>query len=92
MSSVPKRYPATPVSYLQARRNRHENRKPRPRLESHQKNMFLTCVTDIEAFFKHTDARMEHCGAMLLTSTTVEVRRSAHADSLVEVEAAAITD
>jgi enamine deaminase RidA (YjgF/YER057c/UK114 family) len=54
--------------------------------------MFLTCVTEIEAFFKHTDARMECCDAVLPTSTTVEVRRSAHADSLVEVEAVAITD
>ena len=54
--------------------------------------MFLTCVTDIKAFFKHPDARMEYCGAVLHTSTTVEVRRSAHADSLVEVEAVAITD
>ena len=42
-----------------------------------------TYVTDIEEFFKHTDVRMEYFGA-LPTSTTVEVRRLAHPDLLVE--------
>jgi enamine deaminase RidA (YjgF/YER057c/UK114 family) len=51
-----------------------------------------TYVTDIEEFFKHIDVRMEYFGAALPTSTTVEVRRLAHADFLVEVEAVAITD
>jgi enamine deaminase RidA (YjgF/YER057c/UK114 family) len=51
-----------------------------------------TYVTDIEAFFKHVDVRMEYFGAALPTSTTVEVRRLAHPDFLVEVEAMAITD
>ena len=51
-----------------------------------------TYVTDIEEFFKHVDVRMEYFGAALPTSTTVEVRRLAHPDFLVEVEALAITD
>jgi hypothetical protein len=69
-----------------------EDRNPRPRLASREKNMFLTYVMDIEAFFKHTEARMEYCVVVLPASATVEVRRSVHADSLVEVEAVAITD
>jgi 2-iminobutanoate/2-iminopropanoate deaminase len=51
-----------------------------------------TYVTDIEEFFKHVDVRMEYFGAALPTSTTVEVRRLAHPDLLVEVEALAVTD
>jgi 2-iminobutanoate/2-iminopropanoate deaminase len=51
-----------------------------------------TYVTDIEEFFKHVDVRMEYFSAALPTSTTVEVRRLAHLDFLVEVEALAITD
>jgi enamine deaminase RidA (YjgF/YER057c/UK114 family) len=50
-----------------------------------------TYVTDIEEYFKHVDVRMEYFRA-LPTSTTVEVRRLAHADFLVEVEAIAIVD
>ena len=50
-----------------------------------------TYVTDIEEFFKHVDVRMEYFGA-LPTSTTVEVRRLAHPDLLVEVEAIAVVD
>jgi enamine deaminase RidA (YjgF/YER057c/UK114 family) len=48
-----------------------------------------TYVTDIEEFFKHTDVRMEYFGG-LPTSTTVEVRRLAHPDLLVEVEVIAV--
>jgi 2-iminobutanoate/2-iminopropanoate deaminase len=51
-----------------------------------------TYVTDIEEFFKHIDVRMEYFGVALPTSTTVEIRRLAHPDFLVEVEAIAITD
>ena len=51
-----------------------------------------TFVTDIEEFFRHVDARMEYFGAALPTSTTVEVRRLAHPDFLVEIEAIAVTD
>ena len=48
-----------------------------------------TYVTDLEEFFKHTDVRMEYFGA-LPTSTTVEVRRLAHPDLLVEIEVIAM--
>ena len=51
-----------------------------------------TYVTDIEEFFKHVAVRMAYFGAALPTSTTVEVRRLAHPDFLVEIEALAITD
>jgi enamine deaminase RidA (YjgF/YER057c/UK114 family) len=50
-----------------------------------------TYVTDIDEFFKHVDVRMEYFGA-LPTSTTVEVRKLAHPDLLVEVEAIAVVD
>jgi len=50
-----------------------------------------TYVPDIDEFFKHVDVRMEYFGA-LPTSTTVEVRRLAHPDLLVEVEAIAVVD
>ena len=50
-----------------------------------------TYVTDIEEFFKHVDVRMQYFGAMP-TSTTVEVRRLAHPDLLVEVEVMAVVD
>jgi len=49
-----------------------------------------TFVTDIDEFFKHVDVRMEYFGAALPTSTTVEVRRLAHPDLLVEVEGIAV--
>ncbi|HKF68232.1 MAG TPA: RidA family protein [Vicinamibacterales bacterium] len=51
-----------------------------------------TFITDIDEFFRHADIRMEYFGPALPTSTTVEVRRLAHPDLLVEVEAIAITD
>ena len=50
-----------------------------------------TYVTDMEEYFKHVDIRMEYFKA-LPTSTTVEVRRLAHPDFLVEVEAIAVVD
>ena len=50
-----------------------------------------TYVTDIDEFFKHVDVRMEYFAA-LPTSTTVEVRRLAHPDLLVEVEVVAVVD
>jgi enamine deaminase RidA (YjgF/YER057c/UK114 family) len=50
-----------------------------------------TYVTDMDEFFKHTDVRAEYFGA-LPTSTTVEVRRLAHPDLLVEIEAIAVLD
>lgn len=51
-----------------------------------------TYVTDMEEFFKHVDIRMEYFGAALPTSTTVEVRKLAHPDFMVEVEAIAVVD
>jgi enamine deaminase RidA (YjgF/YER057c/UK114 family) len=50
-----------------------------------------TYVTDIEEFFRHTDVRMEYFGA-LPTSTTIEVRRLAHPDLMVEIEVVAVKD
>jgi enamine deaminase RidA (YjgF/YER057c/UK114 family) len=48
-----------------------------------------TYVTDIEAYFKHPDLRMEYLAHAMPTSTTVEVRRLAHPDLLVEIDAIA---
>jgi enamine deaminase RidA (YjgF/YER057c/UK114 family) len=50
-----------------------------------------TYVTDIEEYFRHVDVRMEYFGS-LPTSTTVEVRRLAHPDLLVEIEVTAVAD
>jgi 2-iminobutanoate/2-iminopropanoate deaminase len=49
-----------------------------------------TFTTDIDAYFRHVDARMDYCGDALSTSTTVEVRRLSHPDFLVEVEVMAV--
>ena len=49
-----------------------------------------TYVTDMDEYFKHVDVRMEYFGPALPTSTTVEVRRLAHPDFLVEVEVVAM--
>jgi enamine deaminase RidA (YjgF/YER057c/UK114 family) len=51
-----------------------------------------TFVTDIEEFFKHNEVRMRYFGPGLPTSTTVEVRRLAGPDFMVEIEAIAIVD
>jgi enamine deaminase RidA (YjgF/YER057c/UK114 family) len=50
-----------------------------------------TYVTDIEEYFRHVDVRMEYFASAMPTSTTVEVRRLAHPDFLVEIEAMAMT-
>lgn len=50
-----------------------------------------TYVTDIDEYFKHADVRMRYFGHSTPTSTTVEVRRLASPDNLVEIEAFAIT-
>src|SRR5437870_7734597 len=50
-----------------------------------------TYVTDMDEYFRHVDVRMEYFGPALPTSTTVEVRRLAHPDFLVEVEVVAMT-
>src|SRR5438309_9917615 len=49
-----------------------------------------TYVTDMDEYFKHVDVRMEYFGPALPTSTTVEVRRLAHPDLLIEVEVVAM--
>lgn len=51
-----------------------------------------TFVTDIDEFMRHVDVRMEYFGKALPTSTTVEVRKLAQPDLLVEIEVMAITD
>ncbi len=51
-----------------------------------------TFVTDIDEFMRHVDVRLEYFGKALPTSTTVEVRKLAQADLLVEIEVMAITD
>jgi 2-iminobutanoate/2-iminopropanoate deaminase len=48
-----------------------------------------TFTTDIDAFFQHVDVRMEYFGAALPTSTTVEVRRLAQPEMMVEIDAIA---
>jgi 2-iminobutanoate/2-iminopropanoate deaminase len=49
-----------------------------------------TYVTDIEEYFKHPDIRLQYFGHAAPTSTTVEVRRLAAPEYLVEVEAMAV--
>lgn len=51
-----------------------------------------TFVTDIDEFFRHNEVRMRYLGAALPTSTTVEVRRLAGPDFMVEIEAIAVVD
>lgn len=51
-----------------------------------------TYVTDIDEFFKHVDVRMQYLGPALPTSTTVEVRKLAHPDFMVEIEGIAMLD
>lgn len=48
-----------------------------------------TYVTDIEEYFKHVDVRMEYYSHAMPTSTTVEVRRLAQPELLVEIDAIA---
>ena len=51
-----------------------------------------TFVTDIEEFFKHGDVRRRYFGAALPTSATVEVRRLASLDLMIETQSFAIID
>jgi 2-iminobutanoate/2-iminopropanoate deaminase len=50
-----------------------------------------TYVTDMDEYFRHVDVRMEYFGPGMPTSTTVEVRRLAHPDFVVEIEVVAMT-
>lgn len=48
-----------------------------------------TFTTQIDEFFKHTEARQEAFGMALPASTTIGVTRLSHPDFLVEIEAIA---
>jgi enamine deaminase RidA (YjgF/YER057c/UK114 family) len=48
-----------------------------------------TYVTDIDEYFKHVDVRMEFYRHAMPTSTTVEVRRLAQPELMVEIDAIA---
>jgi 2-iminobutanoate/2-iminopropanoate deaminase len=47
-------------------------------------------TTDIDEFFKHAAVRNRYFGKALPASTAVEVRRLAHPDWMIEIEATAI--
>ena len=49
-----------------------------------------TYTTDIVEFFKHADVRADYFDPALPTSTTVEVRRLARKEFMVEMEAVAV--
>jgi 2-iminobutanoate/2-iminopropanoate deaminase len=49
-----------------------------------------TYTTQIDEFFKNADVRMRYFGPAMPASTTVEVRRLAHVDFMVEIDALAI--
>ena len=51
-----------------------------------------TYVTDYEEFAKHGDMRLRCFGPATPTSTTVEVRRLAGLDFMIEIEAIAFAD
>src|ERR1700730_11901314 len=51
-----------------------------------------TYVTDFEEFSKHGDMRMRYFGPATPTSTTVEIRRLAGPDFMIEIEAMAFVD
>ena len=51
-----------------------------------------TYVTDFDEFQKHGDMRLRYFGPATPTSTTVEVRRLAQPDFMIEVEAIAFVD
>ncbi len=51
-----------------------------------------TYVTDYEEFSKHGDMRMRYFGPATPTSTTVEIRRLAGLDFMIEIEAIAFID
>jgi enamine deaminase RidA (YjgF/YER057c/UK114 family) len=51
-----------------------------------------TYVTDFEEFSKNGDMRMRYFGAATPTSTTVEIRRLAGPDFMIEIEAIAFVE
>jgi len=48
-----------------------------------------TYVTDIDEYFRHVDLRMEFYRHAMPTSTTVEVRRLAQPELMIEIDAVA---
>ncbi len=48
-----------------------------------------TYVTDIDEYFKHVDVRMEFYNHAMPTSTTVEIRRLAQPECMIEIDAIA---
>jgi 2-iminobutanoate/2-iminopropanoate deaminase len=48
-----------------------------------------TYVTDIDEYFRHVDVRMEFYQHAMPTSTTVEVRRLAQPELMIEIDAIA---
>jgi enamine deaminase RidA (YjgF/YER057c/UK114 family) len=51
-----------------------------------------TFVTDYTEFAKHGEMRMRYFGPATPTSTTVEIRRLADPDAMIEIEAIAVVD
>ena len=51
-----------------------------------------TFVTDYVEFSKHGDMRLRYFGPATPTSTTVEIRRLADPDAMIEIEAIAVID
>ena len=51
-----------------------------------------TYVTSFDEFQKHSDMRLRYFGPAPPTGTTVEVRRLAHPDFMIEVESIAVID
>ena len=51
-----------------------------------------TYVTDIDEYFRHTDVRMEYYSHAMPTSTTVEVRRLAQPELMIEIDAIAAVE
>jgi hypothetical protein len=51
-----------------------------------------TYVTSFDEFQKHGDMRLRYFGPATPTSTTVEVRRLAHPDFMIEIDAIAVID
>lgn len=51
-----------------------------------------TYVTDIDEYFRHVDVRMAFYSHAMPTSTTVEVRRLAQPELMVEIDAVAALD
>ena len=49
-------------------------------------------MTDCDEFFRHSDVRAEIFGKEPPTSTTIEVKRLANPDFLVEIEAIAVKE